>query len=196
MVSRTGRLIAAAAFMLFATPVLAQSATDRLGVPGPVSFDSKAYALAWSAQPSPAYFKQEYVPAGQSVKTYTDMFLIEAVAQKIRPVDAASSQIATLNGRKGSDPVVNYDVVRNDRTGEVLLDFVISDLKANPVIVEWNAYRYVPLKGRDGVALYAISRRAYGEADAKTLLQGLQTWRSKTINALAGFEAPPVKLPK
>lgn len=185
--------IAAAAILLI-VPALAQSAEDRLGVPGPVTFQNKSYDLQWSSQPSETYVKQEYVPAGQAVEASTDMFLIEVVTKPIRPIDAASSQIQMLNGRKGSDPVVNYDIVQNEKTGEVLLDFLISDMQANPIIVEWNAYRYVPRKDGDGVVLYAVTRRGYGEPDAKALLQGLKSWRSGVINALASFRAPPATI--
>lgn len=196
MIARMKHTLAAAAMMLLALPALAQSTEDRLGVPGPVLFQNKSYELKWSSQPSPTYYKQEYVPADQAVETFTDMFLIEALTQPMRAIDSASAQIRMLNGRKGTDPVVNYNIFRNEKTGEVLLDFLISDMKANPIVVEWNAYRYAPRQGGDGVVLYAVSRRGYGEADAKALLQGLKSWRVGIINALASFKAPPVTVAK
>lgn len=195
--------IAALASAAMTMPVSAQPApaqtsavTERLGIPGPITFDGKTYALAWSSQPMPTYIKQEYVPAGQSVKTYTEMMLIEAVTQPMKPLDAASAQVQMLQKRKSTDPVVNYEIIQNKQSGEVLLDFLISDTKADPIVVEWNAYRYVPLRGQDGVALYAISRRAYGHDDAKALLAGLKTSRKPAVSALAKFDLPAITIRK
>lgn len=56
------------------------------------------------------------------------------------------------------------------------------------LIVEWNAYRYTRMEG-DGVGLFAISRRGYGD-EARDFLSGLAEWRADTINALAQFKTP------
>jgi len=186
------KLTAAAMAVLMATPLLAQS--DLLGVPGPISFEGEEYVLAWSSQPSDGYIKHEYVPAGQAVEAYSDMILIEAVAGTVTPIQAAASQIEALEARRQADPVVNHDMIRNEATGEVLLDFVISDLSADPIIVEWNAYRYMPLADGDGVALVAVSRRGYGEDGARTFLEGLGAMRGTAINALATLEVPAITI--
>lgn len=196
MATRLIRAIAVAALMVLAGPALAQSAdaVDRLGVPGPIKFAGTVFSLAWSSQPSETYYKQEYVPTGQRVEAFKDMFLVEVAAGSMRPADAAAAQMRMLDQRKGSDPVVNYSILHNEKTDNVLLDFVLSDLEADPVVVEWNAYRYVPLKGGQGVALYGVSRRAYGEADAKAMLQGLAKVRDATLDQLASFDVPAVDI--
>lgn len=180
-----------AAFM--AVPALAQS--DMLGVPGPFTFQGQDYALAWTSQPSDSYFKQEYVPAGQTVEAYADMVLVEAVAGAITPMQAAASQVQMLTARQETDPVVNHEVIQNEATGEVLLDFLVSDLGADPIVVEWNAYRYMPLAEGEGVALFAVSRRSYGEDGARAFLGGLGALRSEAIAALATFDAPAISIP-
>jgi hypothetical protein len=181
---------AAAVALAALTPSLAQS--DMLGVPGPLTFENESYALAWSSKASEGYVKQEYVPQGQAVESFEDMILVEAVSGALSPMDAAGAQIRMLEGRKGSDPVVNHDVIQNEATGEVLLDFVLSDLSADPVVVEWSAYRYQPLKDGDGVALMGISRRGYGQDGATEFMSGLGPMRSAAIAALASFPFPAV----
>ena len=185
-------LIALAATLLLAAPALAQS--DQLGVPGPISFEDRAYELAWTAQPSDNYFKQEYVPEGQSVETYSEMILVEAVAGAITPMQAAALQVQSLEARRGSDPVFNYDIIQNEATGEVLLDFLVSDLAADPVVIEWNAYRYVPLAEGEGVALFAVSRRGYGEEGARSFMGGLGAMRSAAIKALSAHDLPAIAI--
>jgi hypothetical protein len=171
-----------------ALPASAQSVKEMLGVPGPISFQDTEFALAWSSRPSPGYIKQEYVPAGEQPERFNQMFMIEADTNAT-PQAAAAAQVDMLKKRKGTDPVVNYDLIRNDATGEIILDFLMSDSGTGEVIVEWNAYRYAPLSKDGGVALYAISRRGYGDG-AKPFLQGLKQNRHPAINALAAFDAP------
>ena len=90
--------------------------------------------------------------------------------------------------------LVNHDVRVNEQTGEVYLDFLLSGAANGKLIVEWNAYRYATLKGgKPGIVLHGISRRAYGEDEAKKFLTGLQGWRATTLNELARLETPEVQ---
>lgn len=184
-----------AVLILFTAPALAQSGdkTERLGVPGPISFEGQDYALAWTSHPSADYFKQEYLPAGQAVENYTHMFILEALTSGITPRDAAGAQIASLDKRKATDPLVFYDAIVNEASGDVILDFLVSATgQDGKLIVEWNGYRYSPYKGaKSGIVLYAISRRAYGD-DAKAFVTALKDWRTKTVDELASFKAPAI----
>lgn len=188
------RLVRFACWIVFALagaaalPASAQSVEEMLGVPGPVRFQDTEFALAWSSRPSHDYIKQEYVPAGEQPEHFNQMFMIEANTSAT-PQAAAAAQVDMLKQRKGSDPVVNYALIRNDATGEIILDFLMSDSSGGEVIVEWNAYRYAPLGKAGGVALFAISRRGYGDG-AKPFLKGLKEIRHPAINALAAFDAP------
>lgn len=189
--TRLARMICVLLLLSGVSPASAQSVTDMLGVPGPVSFQDTEFALAWTSRPFPHYFKQEYVPAGEQPERFNQMFMIEADISAT-PEAAAAAQVDMLNKRKGSDPVVNYDLIRNDATGEIILDFVLSDSSTGTTIVEWNAYRYTPLNKTGGVALYAISRRGYGD-QARDFLIGLKEKRSPAINALASFDTPKLQ---
>ena len=68
------------------------------------------------------------------------------------------------------------------------------DVKADPIVVEWNAYRYVPLPKGDGVALFAVSRRGYGEEGARAFLGGLGTMRSQILKEFATYSTPVVSI--
>lgn len=171
----------------------AQEAVDRIGLPGPLAFDGTEYRLAWSAQSNPSNYKQEYLPADETVAEYTKMVLVELLAGGTDVASAAKAQVDSLNQRKGGDPLVQMALIRNAPTGEILLDFLVS--QKNPwgeFTVEWNAYRYAP-RG-DGVMLFAISRRAYGNEAAKAFLGRLKTGRPADIAKLARYELPPLRL--
>ncbi len=167
--------------------------TERLGVPGPVAFEGQNYALARTAHPSADYFQQEYLPPGQQLDGYTHMFMIEALTTKATPKDAAASQVAMLDQRKAKDPLVNHEVTVDEQTGDVMLDFLVSGTLNGQLVVEWNAYRFASLKGdKPGIVLQGVSRRAYGEADAKNFVTALKDWRKNTISALSQLATPPV----
>ncbi|MDF2119904.1 hypothetical protein PY365_30525 [Roseiarcaceae bacterium H3SJ34-1] len=168
---------------------------DRIGVPGPLDFDGKAYALAWSSNPSSGYFKQEYLTAGQDTATYTQMIMIDVLETGVDVKTALASQVRFLNQRKATDPMVNMAIVENKATGEVLLDFIISDDSTKgKSIAEWNAYRYKPHTARDGrkgVILFALSRRAYNDG-IDGFLRELRSLRPGLIGKVARYTLPAV----
>jgi hypothetical protein len=174
-----------------------QKVKDYLHIPGPVEFNKTKYNLSWSSHPSATYYKQEYIPSGQSVEKFTNMIMIEAVTGEFSLQDVVKSKTTELDNRKLADKVTNYRVIENKATGEYLLDFVISAPgDNNNSIVEWNAYRYRKLSdksGKNGIMLFAYSRRAYGSATTK-FLEGLKNERSADINALAAYTIPQVAL--
>lgn len=178
-------LAAAALAVALTMPAFAQ--VDALGAPGPIVFEGTTFNLVWSSNPTATYYKQEYVPEGEAVESYEQMFMVDLLTEGATPESAAADMITGLDQRKAADPVVNYDMIANEATGEVIFDFLISDTSTGTVIIEWNAYRYVPVG--DGLALFAISRRGYGD-DAKDFIGSLKNWRQSSIQALALMELP------
>lgn len=186
----TSAISACAALVLACAPVLAQDATDRLGVPGPIAFDGRSYELAWSSQPQPNYYKQEYVQAGETPQAYSSMILIEVLTSGAGVREALSGQVQMLNDRKPNDPLVNMDVLQNEQTGEAILDFIMSSKDdKGEYVVEWNAYRYVP-RQPEGVMLFGVSHRAYGNDAAREFLTTLRELRPGQINKVAQQEMP------
>jgi hypothetical protein len=181
---------------LIPAAALAAEVVDRLGVPGPIDFDGTSYALAWSSHPSPAYYKQEYLPPGQGPASYASMVMVELITGGASVASAVAGQTRMLNARKATDPLVNFSLLQNQKTGEVVLDFIMSG-GTSQRIVEWNAYRYAPYRtsgSEGGVLLFAISHRAYGDDDARAFLRDLKDKRPATIGALARLPLPAVKL--
>jgi len=124
------------------------------------------------------------------------MLLLEAIVQGTDVNGTVSAQVNMLKRRKSTDPTVNFAIFKNPKNGEVILDFILSadDHNGQP-IVEWNAYRYVPLKDRDGhsgVLLFGISRRGYGD-DSTEFLRSLKSERVSAIDVLAHYALPVVQ---
>jgi hypothetical protein len=180
-----------------AQPAWSEDAVDRLSVPGPISLNAVSYRLSWSSHPSPFYYKQEYLPAGQTSEHFERMLLVEAIARGADVDGVVSAQVNRLNRRKATDPTVNFAILKNPKNREVILDFILSD-DSNEAgsVVEWNAYRYAPLRGKDGhagVLLFGISRRAYGD-DSTEFLRRLKPARPAEIDALAKYPLPVVRV--
>ena len=180
------RLVAIAAISIaLAAPVSAQE--DAIGVPGPIVFEDTKFDLVWTSQPTEIYYKQEYLPEGEALESYAQMFMIDVLSDGTTPESASNDMAAALKQRRETDPVVNFELISNEATGEYILDFLISDSSTGAVIVEWNAYRYVP--HNDGLALFAISRRGYDDG-ASGFIGELANWRLTSIHALATMELP------
>jgi hypothetical protein len=169
----------------------AQAQDDAVGVPGPIVFEDETFDLVWTSHPTDVFYKQEYLPDGQGVEAYGQMFMVDVLLDGTTAEAAAANMIAGLQQRQATDPVVNFDVIQNNSTGEIILDFLLSDESTGTVIVEWNAYRYVPLD--NGLAMFGISRRGYGD-DVEGFLADLADWRLSSIDALANLDLPAIDI--
>ena len=109
--------------------------------------------MSWSSHPTSYYYKQEYLPTGQTSERFQRMVLIEAIAWGIDVNGAVASKVNMLNKRKAIDPTVNFGIFKNPKNDEIILDFILSakDPKGEDV-VEWNAYRYAALRGKIGAS--------------------------------------------
>ncbi|HKS83906.1 MAG TPA: hypothetical protein VJR71_00360 [Pseudolabrys sp.] len=189
-------LIAAGIMLGQAGVAWSETVAERLSLQETIAFNGESYRLSWSSHPTSDYYKQEYLPSGQTSERFQRMVLIEATLRGVKVDDAVGAQVSMLNKRKSTDPTVNFAILKNAKTGEVILDFVLSaqDRKGED-IVEWNAYRYASLKGKSGtsgVLLFGISRRAY-DGDTTNFLRALKSERPAVINALAAYQLPAVR---
>ncbi len=179
--------------LLAVSPSMAQEATDYLGVPGPITVGGTDYVLAWSSNPQPGYFKQEYLPEGAAAESYESMVLVEFLASDMALTDVVSAQINMVNARKGTDPVANSAVFQNEETDEFLLDFLLSAKDQNgEFILEWNGYRYAEatFEGERGSILFGVSERAYGNDAAEAFLGGLRDFKAQRTLELTQAEMP------
>ena len=85
-------------------------AVDRLSLPDSIEFNGESYRLSWSSHPKPYYYKQEYLPPGQTSERFQRMVLIEAIVRGIDVNGAVAAKVNLLNKRKSTDPTVNFAV--------------------------------------------------------------------------------------
>lgn len=172
----------------------ALAADDQLGVSGPIDLAGTRYELASADEPQPGYVKQDYLPAGQTLDRHETMVLIEFLEGEETPADIVRSQVQMLEKRRAIDPLVNYEISLANEGDAIILDFIMSgETEAGIRSAEWNAYRYVGGKNKDGAAggwLVGISRRAYGE-DITSFLSRLRDSRPGDVAAIVALDVPP-----
>jgi hypothetical protein len=172
---------------------------NLLGVRGPIVFEKTSYNLSWSSHPSATYYKQEYLAKGVNPDRYTEMFMIEFLADEVAsPKNMALEKINSTKDRKVIDPYAFAEGLKQDINGnDVLINFIQSNANGKAAsIVEWNTYRYIKTTtkdGKKGLLLLAISRRAYGKS-IPTFLSSIKSRKNTTAAALAKYKIPEISL--
>lgn len=81
-----------------------EAVVERLSVPQSFEFNGESYRL--SSHPRPHYYKQEYLPSGQTSERFERMILIEATVREVNVKEVVAAQVNMLNRRKSTDPTV------------------------------------------------------------------------------------------
>ena len=86
----------------------AEGAVDRLLLPGSIEFNGESYRLSWRSHSKPHYYKQEYLPANQTIERFQRMVLIEAIVRG--PISTARwlpSRICSPNASRPIRPSIS-----------------------------------------------------------------------------------------
>lgn len=153
-------------FLFSCLNVFSQSATEYFSVGNPINYCGTEYFLSWSSHPQENYYIQEYLPKGESLDHYNEMFTVSIIFWDRTPKEAVEAKIAELEQRKKTDPVTNYLVA--EKNGEYILEFIVSDTdikkdKINIAEVDLHHYKQMKINGRNASVLSFYSSRAYGD---------------------------------
>ncbi|MGC4058633.1 MAG: hypothetical protein QM743_11015 [Chitinophagaceae bacterium] len=188
--------------LLLLLPAVAASAQTEipknyLGTESAITFAGLRYDLVWTAHPTPAYFKQEYLPKGEQIDRFKNLLMLEVLSGNVSMNEVIAAKVKELRKIKETNPVTQYELFEND--GEVILDFLLSVNSKDGkkvALVEHNVYRYRAERGTDGteyVVLFGLSERSYGD-DIDTFLPGLKDRRYDLISTVGLFEIPAVHI--
>jgi len=168
---------------------------DYMHVPGPIQFGNTDYKLAWSSHPLDNYYKQEYLVKGDTLEHFNSMVLVDLLEDTVDAKDLAYIKIRSLENRKKTDAVTQYNLIQSPDSSEFIIDFLVSEGTPLANTVEWNVYRYVSFnkKGHRGVILYGISTRAYGNK-IPDFLNNLPQLREKVTTQLIDFRPPMITI--
>ena len=162
--------------------------TDYLKIGNTIKFNKENYTLGWSSHPNDGYYIQEYFPKGEKPETFKKMFTINVlVSEGITPQLAAQAKCTELDNRKKTDNCCHYKKYENKKSGEYMIDFLVSNGEKGkePTVVEFNLYRYKAIKvnGKNAIQLSFYSQRAYN-ADVYNLLSKLVDIRSDVLSQM------------
>lgn len=167
---------------------------NYFGIPESLSFNNIDYKLAWSAHPNDIYYKQEYVPAGDAVEHFHDMVMIDFIQTDLPLKKAVSAQIKTIQERKKTDKVCNYQLL--EKGSEYILDFLMSEGTTTVNTIEWNAYHYVAYTdkaGHKGILMFGVSHRCYDD-QVMPFLKSLSGYRNNSLKALTVYTTPEIQI--
>jgi hypothetical protein len=148
----------------------------RADSPDALIFQGTAFKKAFSDKSAAGpYF--EYLPKGQSLKSWTKLMGYYDFPKLRDPKDAAQNLARLV---KKANPLAQSQVIENPSTGEAIVDFVTwpEDVK----FVEFNIWRYRKAPGGGLVALQ-YAERAYD--DQQMFLKRLRDRRPKLLDAMA-----------
>lgn len=169
----------------------AQSAIEYFNAGNPIKYCGTDYFFVWSAQPQENYFVQEYLPKGESLDHYNQMFTVSVIFGDITPLEAVKAKIVELEQRKRTDPITNYMVAENN--GEYILEFIVSDSsdgEMNTVEVDMHYYKQMKINGRIANVLNFYSCRAYGD-DIMPFIQSIPEKRNAWYEGMSNLKLNP-----
>lgn len=178
-----------------------QTPVNYLNTPAELVFSNTSFNLVWSSHPNTAYYKQEYIPKGETLNKFTNMILLEVLVGKATIKDAIAGKIAELQQMKSSNPYVSYDSSYNATKEEYILDFVLTANTPDGkgiTIAERNVYRYKKYSGKNGetgILLLGVSKRSYG-AEAAKFVSGVSAKKQELVNKVQQFDIPVVTVKK
>jgi len=191
------KMLLFAAITLISLSLAPEKPLNRLGVPGPLRFRQTDFYLAFASHPTATFYLQEYVPKGETVDRFTQLLTVRVANRDVSLRDVVNEKITELEARKKTDIMCNYQVMSNDKSQEVIVDFMVSDKINDPqAIVEFNIYRYQQIAlgaNKRAVLIYAYSQRSYGAA-VDTYLKGLPQVRRDALDEMAKLKLPVVKI--
>lgn len=160
----------------------------------PVFFCNESFHIQWSLKKG-EYYKQEYIRSKETLEQFSKMISIEVLINDVRLNDVYESKIQEIIKRKKTDPIANYQLLKNEAKGAYLLDFLLYQ----DGIIEWNAYKYVSYKdkkNKEGVLLFAYTQRFFegGEFNIDSFSKFIKEDRQEMINKIINFDVSDIRL--
>lgn len=191
------KLLFLASIMLMSFSVINEEPIERIGVNGPLEFNTTDFLLAWTAHPNENYYVQEYLPKNETVDHFNELLTVHVFVMDVS-VDAAIQQkINELTKRKETDKACNFNVLKSPDGKESILDCLLSTHKNDKIdVVEFVIYRYkqIELKNnKKALLIYAYSKRSYDEKII-AFLKNLKSERMTLLNVMTAKKLPEISI--
>lgn len=146
-----------------------------------VEFDGQVMPLAWQNDKDGESIR-EYIPRDETLEHWTHLASIREYPSLNDPTQLGLALVETLKQR---DPETPHAIVRNEETGDVVVDFVVwpeEESEGDTQFVEFNVFKY-SVRPEGGVVAQQYAVRAYD--DAVEFLQNLGPLRERVVKEMA-----------
>ena len=140
-----------------------------------IKFDGNVLELA-SQEESPGQSLKEFIPAGETLDTWTKLAAIREYKDFDDPKLMVGSLVKQLNKQYPDSP---SSIIENPTTGEVIVDFVVWPPDAS--FVEFNVFKYSK-NPEGGLVSQQYALREY--KDAEGFLKGLRPVRERLVELM------------
>jgi hypothetical protein len=170
--------------MALAQDAAPTDADDAAAEKESVQLDGDTLVLAYEGEADGDSIK-EYIPADENLESWTKLAAVREFEKLNDPKGFADEMVKQLEAK---DPPARYELLENDKTGEVILDFIVWPADAS--FVEFNIFKYQKQDG-GGLVSYQYALRAYGDEMEKFLTGMDADRRAKLIAEMVAHGVQP-----
>ena len=169
--------------------------TDRLTIPGPITFGGNEFFLVWSKQNSTTWAQQQYIQRDDDINNFKELINISYFDKEIDMDDAAKAKVKYVESRKekSQDKYSFVSVTESPDGKEMVVDYLITATpKDGESYAEYSMDRFKSYDngGKKSFVIFTYAKRLVG--DLKYSSKSLTKERSRLMEAIITTQIPNV----
>lgn len=167
--------------------------TERLNIPGPLTFNENEFLLALSKQNSPTWVQQQYVMRDDDISNYKELINISYFDKEIDMEVAVKQKVEFVDKRRSKDKYSFVNVTESPDGKEIIVDYLTTETpKEGESYAEYNLDRFknFDVGGKKSFIIFSYSKRIVG--DPKYASRSLSKERNRLMEAAITTAIPTV----
>ena len=171
---------------------------ERLGIPGPISFDGTKYNFLRALNQNEGSYYQEYVPDKETTDNYNQMLIYKLFFSDWSVREFAENKMHQIEQFKNTDSISTSRMFHNADSSEWIVDYFLGEYTNDKKLsgVDYYIYRYKKIKlGYDSNAILAFvyNRHSNGK-DPVHFLEEANKQKNYYLYKIGSTELPKIKL--
>ena len=177
------------------TTISPSEVVERLGIPGPLTFNDSEYFLVWSKQNSATWAQQKYQLRDDDINNYKELINISYFDKEIDLDNAVKQKVAYVEKRKEQtqDKYSFANVTESPDGKEIIVDYLVTVVpKEGESFAEYNIDRFKNIedKNKKTFVIFSYSKRIAG--DLKYATKSLSKDRNRLMEAIIKTNIPNI----
>ncbi len=167
--------------------------TERLNIPGPLTFNENEFLLALSKQNSPTWVQQQYIMRDDDISNYKELINISYFDKEIDMETAIKQKVDFVDKRRSKDKYSFVNVTESPDGKEIIVDYLTTETpNEGEPYAEYNLDRFksFDIGGKKSFIIFSYSKRIAG--DLKYASRSLSKERNRLMEAAITTAIPPV----